>query len=351
MIDQFGRFVDGTRNLLADMYILDPQTRLPYMPGFGVLGAPQQVGTQPILASQMGPASTRQNNQVPNPQGQNQNANAMVPMPRPNYNPQPVAPILNNTNLNPNTGGILQVQPQLSRRDAAGLNTSGSMRQPVGVNPMMNRNEILMRMAGAGLEAVDKGGAAQLGAALSAYGTAMDEARDVLGSIPKATASKEMEMVENLNRYDQSIIEMDTVLDRLRSGDNVSGMFGGGDIFAFKDKLFGNDPDNARRNTTRLMMSKLKVDNILISTAQTKGAISDREMALFAEPVPTLQDEERTWINWIEQRRDLLKTIRKRLANGIRVNNPARYIPDTITPPDSYQVDDNTNALIQRYTQ
>lgn len=348
MIDQFGRFVDGTRNLLADMYILDPQTRLPYMPGMGVLGQQPQVGNQPILASQMGPASTRQNNQVPN----NQNTNPVpLPMPRPNYNPQPVPPILNNTNLNPNTGGILQVQPQLARRDAAGLNTSGSMRQPVGVNPMMNRNEIFMRMGGAALEAADKGGAAQLGAALSAYGKAMDEARDTLGTVPRATASKEMEMVENLNRYDQSIIEMDTVLDRLRSGDNVSGMFGGGDIFAFKDKLFGNDPDAAQRNTTRLMMSKLKVDNILISTAQTKGAISDREMALFAEPVPTLQDEEQTWINWIEQRRDLLKTIRNRLANGIRVNNPARYIPDTITPPDSYQVDDNTNALIQRYTQ
>lgn len=349
MIDQFGRFVDGTRNLLADMYILDPQTRLPYIPGMGVLGAPQQVGNQPILASQMGPSSTRQNNQVPN----NQNTNPVpLPMPRPNYNPQSVPPpILNNTNLNPNTGGILQVQPPLARRDAAGLNTSGSMRQPIGVNPMMNRNEIFMRMAGAALEASDKGGAAQLGAGLSAYGKAMDEARDTLGTMPRATASKEMEMVENLNRYDQSIIEMDTVLERLRSGDNVSGMFGGGDIFAFKDKLFGNDPDNARRNTTRLMMSKLKVDNILISTAQTKGAISDREMALFAEPVPTLQDEERTWINWIEQRRDLLKTIRNRLANGIRVNNPARYVPDTITPPDSYQVDDNTNALIQRYTQ
>lgn len=349
MIDQFGRFVDGTRNLLADMYILDPQTRLPYIPGMGVLGAPQQVNNQPILASQMGPSSTRQNNQVPN----NQNTNPVpLPMPRPNYNPQSVPPpILNNTNLNPNTGGILQVQPPLARRDAAGLNTSGSMRQPIGVNPMMNRNEIFMRMAGAALEASDKGGAAQLGAGLSAYGKAMDEARDTLGTMPRATASKEMEMVENLNRYDQSIIEMDTVLERLRSGDNVSGMFGGGDIFAFKDKLFGNDPDNARRNTTRLMMSKLKVDNILISTAQTKGAISDREMALFAEPVPTLQDEERTWINWIEQRRDLLKTIRNRLANGIRVNNPARYVPDTITPPDSYQVDDNTNALIQRYTQ
>ena len=349
MIDQFGRFVDGTRNLLADMYILDPQTRLPYIPGMGVLGAPQQVDNQPILASQMGPSSTRQNNQVPN----NQNTNPVpLPMPRPNYNPQSVPPpILNNTNLNPNTGGILQVQPPLARRDAAGLNTSGSMRQPIGVNPMMNRNEIFMRMAGAALEASDKGGAAQLGAGLSAYGKAMDEARDTLGTMPRATASKEMEMVENLNRYDQSIIEMDTVLERLRSGDNVSGMFGGGDIFAFKDKLFGNDPDNARRNTTRLMMSKLKVDNILISTAQTKGAISDREMALFAEPVPTLQDEERTWINWIEQRRDLLKTIRNRLANGIRVNNPARYVPDTITPPDSYQVDDNTNALIQRYTQ
>lgn len=349
MIDQFGRFVDGTRNLLADMYILDPQTRLPYIPGMGVLGAPQQVNNQPILASQMGPSSTRQNNQVPN----NQNTNPVpLPMPRSNYNPQSVPPpILNNTNLNPNTGGILQVQPPLARRDAAGLNTSGSMRQPIGVNPMMNRNEIFMRMAGAALEASDKGGAAQLGAGLSAYGKAMDEARDTLGTMPRATASKEMEMVENLNRYDQSIIEMDTVLERLRSGDNVSGMFGGGDIFAFKDKLFGNDPDNARRNTTRLMMSKLKVDNILISTAQTKGAISDREMALFAEPVPTLQDEERTWINWIEQRRDLLKTIRNRLANGIRVNNPARYVPDTITPPDSYQVDDNTNALIQRYTQ
>ena len=348
MIDQFGRFVDGTRNLLADMYILDPQTRLPYMPGMGVLGAPSQVANQPILATQMGPASTRQNNQVPN----NQNTNPVpLPMPRPNYNPQPVPPILNNTNLNPNTGGILQVQPQLARRDAAGLNTSGSMRQPVGVNPMMNRNEILMRMAGAGLEAVDKGGAAQIGAALSAYGTAMDEARDQLATLPTATAAQQQKTQDALNGYDQAIIEMDTVLERLKSGDNVSGMFGGGDIFAFKDKLFGNDPDNARRNTTRLMMSKLKVDNILLSTAQTKGAISDREMALFAEPVPTMQDEGQTWINWITQRQQLLKTIRYRLVNNITVRNPARYIPDTLSAPDNLQVDDITNALIQQYTQ
>ena len=345
MIDQFGRFIDGTRNLLADMYLLDPQTRLPYMPGMGVFGAPPQVGNQPILSAQMGPSGT-QSQQIPN---NTQNTNPVpLPMPRPNYNPPP--PALSNTNVAP--GGILAAQQQpVSRRDAAGLNTSGIQRRPVGVNPMMSRNEILMRMAGAGLQAVDQGGAAQIGAALSAYGTAMDEARDQLSALPTATAAQQQKMQDALNGYDQAIIEMDTVLERLKSGDNVSGMFGGGDIFAFKDKLFGNDPDNARRNTTRLMMSKLKVDNILLSTAQTKGAISDREMALFAEPVPTMQDEEQTWINWITQRQQLLKTIRYRMANNITVRNPARYIPDTLSAPDNFQVDDNTNALIQQYTQ
>ena len=56
-------------------------------------------------------------------------------------------------------------------------------------------------------------------------------------------------------------------------------MFSGGDIFAFKNQLFSND--ELADVTQRLMMSKLKVDNILISTAQT-SAISDHEMALFA---------------------------------------------------------------------
>jgi hypothetical protein len=47
----------------------------------------------------------------------------------------------------------------------------------------------------------------------------------------------------------------------------------------------------------------LAVDETLLNTARTKGAISDKEMALFKSPIPSLSDDrEKVWKPYVEQR-------------------------------------------------
>ena len=84
------------------------------------------------------------------------------------------------------------------------------------------------------------------------------------------------------------------------------------------DRATGN-PDRARR----LLLQKLRVDDALLRVAQTKGAISNKEMELFLAPAPSTLDDESVWIQWIGDRQRALTAIRQRLATGQTVQNPA----------------------------
>ena len=49
-------------------------------------------------------------------------------------------------------------------------------------------------------------------------------------------------------------------------------------------------------------------------TSKTKGAISDREMALFRKPIPKISDDEQLWIDWITPRLEILLQVQQ---NGV----------------------------------
>lgn len=54
----------------------------------------------------------------------------------------------------------------------------------------------------------------------------------------------------------------------------------------------------------------LKVDETLLNTARTKGAISNAEMELFASPIPALSDDrEKVWKPYIEARLPVIKKL------------------------------------------
>lgn len=66
----------------------------------------------------------------------------------------------------------------------------------------------------------------------------------------------------------------------------------------------------------------LTVDETLLNTAKTKGAISDREMALFKSPIPDLAaDREKVWKPWLEQRLEALGKLQKFYQDQVNAGN------------------------------
>lgn len=72
----------------------------------------------------------------------------------------------------------------------------------------------------------------------------------------------------------------------------ISGFFGGDQV------------------ATNKFLQGLKVDETLLNTARTKGAISEKEMELFASPIPALSDDrEKVWKPYIEQRLPVIQKL------------------------------------------
>ena len=67
----------------------------------------------------------------------------------------------------------------------------------------------------------------------------------------------------------------------------------------------------------------MRVDDALLRIAQTKGAISNKEMDLFLSPAPDVTQQENVWIAWIEQRKKALRNVRRRLGSGDTVDDVA----------------------------
>lgn len=83
-------------------------------------------------------------------------------------------------------------------------------------------------------------------------------------------------------------------------GAQVQGTFPG--IAGF----FGGDQVAANR-----FLQGLTVDETLLNTAKTKGAISNVEMNLFKSPIPSLSDDrEKVWKPWIEKRLEVLNKLK-----------------------------------------
>ena len=112
---------------------------------------------------------------------------------------------------------------------------------------------------------------------------------------------------------------MDKALAGLKSveGNTFTGVTGlwDGTVGSFIDSMTG-DP----KATTRLLLKKLKVDDTLLRIAQTKGAISNKEMDLFMSPAPSVGlDQENIWAEWINERKVALQRIKARLTGNMQV--------------------------------
>ena len=237
-----------------------------------------------------------------------------------------------------------QPQPQAPALSAASTgatgNARGSSRMP---NQKIGLGEAMMRMGGAGLSAgaVPGGASAGYGAMLDSYGQIQDynraremEAFEIEEARRKAIADRQAraqaaaakvdkgDPSENLIGMQASYDQMSEALTALKK-DNLTGPFAGRlgawlDASGLSDYYNDND-EGAKRAYMRSILANIQVDDTLLKTANTKGAISDKEMDLFKSPLPKITDDEGLWRLYITERMDVLSKViafERGLSNG-----------------------------------
>lgn len=76
------------------------------------------------------------------------------------------------------------------------------------------------------------------------------------------------------------------------------------------------------------ILQALKVDAALQEVARTKGAISEKEMALFLSPVPSdTADRQTVWKPWIENKLTTLRKLEKALQEEVTAGATAPSVP------------------------
>jgi hypothetical protein len=188
------------------------------------------------------------------------------------------------------------------------------------------------------MNAGSQGGMAQVGAMGTVTGEIADIERAENNRIEqeqearqKVQREQSAEFDEIIGTYDSSIAEMDRLYaDVFAAGDELTGPY---------DGFMGKWIDNLRGNPeayTRLAMDQFKVDEILKNVAKTKGAISDREMATFERPMPSMMADEKVWLDWIYEKRAAAISVRNKLQAMQGGGGPSNYSSEDQALIDQY---------------
>ncbi len=189
---------------------------------------------------------------------------------------------------------------------------------PLSITPP-NQNidfaERMVRMGAAGLGAMDKGPAAQMSAMGDMDGKIADynrarslELYEQSLERQKAQAKTYEDDADTILQYDQTLAKFDRGLGYVQ-GQGLTGPWDGF-VQGFLDQVNGNE-DAAKR----LLLQELKVDDVLIRIAQTKGAISNKEMEIFMKPAPSVElSDEGVWRRWIKEKAAAMRSVRNKLA-------------------------------------
>lgn len=231
-------------------------------------------------------------------------------------------------------------------------NARGSVRMPqMPQNQRINMGgEGLMRIGGNMIGASADGGLAALNAGTNTYGDIMDynRARDMDEfAIQEAQALEQQRRLDLQRKMEQeqtkdnepdvegaakALVNLQTAQDVLQGFDDFNDVVGWKSMFARKwDQM----TDNKRENI-RLKIETLKVDRVLANIAQTKGAISEREMDIFMSDQPSWVAGEEIWRNWINDYIAALRVMHTNLANGTTVDNGATM--NTMSNSGAYKI-------------
>lgn len=221
-------------------------------------------------------------------------------------------------------------------------------------------SEGLMRIGGAGLSAGDDG-LSTYGAMLGQYGNLQDmnrqnemdrynaelaqaqeeQRRKELQARISASAAKESDKKNgDTEGAAKALVSLQNAQDVLDGFDKRDGIVGWQSFFLRGwDQMSGDERENIR-----LKIESMKVDRVLANIAQTKGAISEKEMEIFMSDQPSWLAGEEIWRKWITDYMAAIRVMHTNLQNGTTVENGASistmsdsgdYTIEEVTPSDT----------------
>ena len=179
-------------------------------------------------------------------------------------------------------------------------------------------NEMLMRTGGAVMGGAQQGGLQAYADGLDKYGAIQDYnreagynlyqdqlARDAAAA--KLATDQAASDEENKDMWFEAAAKLKRVEDALSGLNERYGVTGLGRFIARPWDLLAGD----EREELRLLIQSVKVDRTLARTALTKGAISDKEMAIFMSDQPSWNANWKIWRAWFERYQEALKVLYK----------------------------------------
>jgi len=208
-------------------------------------------------------------------------------------------------------------------------------------------NERLMRMGAAGLAAGGQGSLAQMGAMFGASADVNQANRQAEMDTFKLEEERRQAHADRVNALAASknkgagggdigsvgdvrmgMAKLQTALDMFDADTDSS--LSGYNWQAIYSRLYGRTLGN-EDEAKRLFLNELRLDSIMQRVAETKGAISNAEMQLFASQAPTMDSNDIVWTSWLKRQLQMQKIILNRLQTGQRVDESA---PITTTMPN-----------------
>tara|TARA_R110002153_G_scaffold251346_1_gene408282 strand:- start:2346 stop:3770 length:1425 start_codon:yes stop_codon:yes gene_type:complete len=229
--------------------------------------------------------------------------------------------------------GVKKESPLLGIAQAASIDRSGTAtgnkRDSTSMSiPRIGMAERLMRIGGAITGASSQGLSASMAAGAQAYGGLQDEERRL-----------EQQQYDNDTARDQELRKQQAAqakVDAERFGSPAE-IYAAQELTGKIDGLL-SDLSNSEYNAVgasknwltnkiggmmgtdeasiRLRLQELVVDKTLSNTAFTKGAISDKEMALFRSDIPQFSDSEEIWLKWLNDYQAATRMLEHNLRTG-----------------------------------
>lgn len=270
--------------------------------------------------------------------------------------------------------GVLQQNPQTMMMGqqpvlaGATGNARGSNRTPMYPNQQIGLGEAMMRIGGNVVGASQDGGLAAFQAGTQSYGNIMDYNRQreleqyQYEQEQKLAEQRRQDLLRKMNSGGagggnsgdpEAIGDVRMGIAKLQSArdmftqDHDSSLTGfnfSAALSRLTGRFIGNE-DEAKR----LFLQEVRLDSVMQRVAQTKGAISNAEMQLFASQAPSLDSNGVVWKAWIDRQIKLQQKILNRLQNGIQVDPDAPLDADLADPNTStvdQSVIDEANAVI-----